>query len=216
MSELSRLVRNDTAIDAIAAYLDPLDPRRRERQVTALRRRDQARLFDKAADAPTIRLSHFVPEGVADLDPVHHPGRNTIATLPFFQRFQKRFTRPAGETERLFGYNASNAWFVRPGYFVAYETDGHGETWRERGGVVVDYHRVPDAAVPDGWPTVVPNDHGLQKLVYHRTRDFMRRVSEHVSIGRASRHDDDGDRILDYWFTLCRRDPDDSQEERTT
>lgn len=206
MNDLVELIRGDAAIGAIGAYLDGLDAARREREVTSLRRRDQARLFDKAADAPPIRITHFVPGELPDRTPVHHPGRNTILTLPYFQRFQKRFARPDGDADRLFGYNASNAWFVHPGYFVAYETDDHPE-WASRGGVVVDYHRVPDAPVPDGWPEVVANDVGLQKLVYHLTRDFMRAVSAHASVGRASREDDDGDVLLDYWFTLCRRDP---------
>jgi hypothetical protein len=206
MSELVTLIRSQSAIGDVEAYLDGLDAARREREVNALKRRDQARLFDLAADAPVIRLAHFVPDGVADLTPVHHPGRNTIATLPHFQRFEKRFARPAGERDRLFGYNESNARFIRPGYFVAYATDGRPE-WEARGGVVVDYHRVPDAEVPPGWPAVVENHVGLQKLVYRDTRDFMRRVSAHVSIGRASREDDRGDQLLDYWFTLVRRDP---------
>ncbi|MCZ7685424.1 MAG: hypothetical protein M5U28_44270 [Sandaracinaceae bacterium] len=147
-----------------------------------------------------------MPASLPALAPVHHPGRNTIMTLTYFQRFQKRFTRPEGEAARLFGYNASNAFFITPGYFVAYETDGH-EEWERRGGVVVDYHQIPDGEVPAGWPAIVPNSRGLQRLVYHLTRDFMRRVSSRASIGRASREDEKGDVLLDYWFTLCRRDP---------
>lgn len=207
-SELEALIRGDDAIDAIAAYLDGLEPDAREREANGLGRADQARLFEKAADAPTITVDHFVPKDVRDLVPVHHPGRNTIMTLPYFQGFQKRFTRAADGSGRLFGYNHSNAWFITPGYFVAYETAGvqGREAWAERGGVVVDYHQVPDAAVPEGWPKVIPNHQGLQRLVYHLTRDFMRRVSSHVSIGRASREDAKGDHILDYWFTLCRQD----------
>lgn len=205
MSELTSLIRGASPIAELTAYLDALDPARREAEANALGRADQARLFEKAGDAPPSRLTDFVPATVPDLSPVHHPGRNTIATFTYFQRFQKRFTRPAGDRARLFGYNASNASFIKPGYFVAYETKGN-EEWERRGGVVIDYHKVPDAGVPAGWPAVVPNEKGLQKLVYHLTRDFMRRVSAHVSIGRASREDEKGDRILDYWFTLCRRD----------
>lgn len=206
MSELITLIRGDSPIHAIADYVEGLDVERREAEVNVLARDDQARLFEKAADGPPITLSHFVPEAVPDLTPIHHPGRNTIATFGYFRNFQKRFTRPEGETERLFGYNASNAFFITPGYFVAYETTGN-EEWTARGGVVIDYHRVPDAKVPDAWPEVVPNSKGLQKLVYLNTRDFMRRVSEHVSIGRAAREDERGDVVLDYWFTLVRRDP---------
>jgi hypothetical protein len=205
MSELIALVRGPAPIALVAEYLDALEPEPRELELTSLGRADQARLFDKAGDAPPSRLTDFVPSAVPDRTPVHHPGRNTIATFSYFQRFQKRFARPDGDRARLFGYNASHAFFIKPGYFVAYETDAN-EAWEPRGGVVIDYHLVPDASVPDGWPAVVPNSQGLQKLVYHLTRDFMRRVSAHASVGRASREDASGDVLLDYWFTLCRRD----------
>ena len=205
MSELCALIRGEAPIAAIAEYLDALEAERREREVNALGRADQARLFEKAGDAPPARLTDLVPERVPELTPVHHPGRNTIATFTYFQRFEKRFARPAGERDRLFGYNASNAFFIKPGYFVAYETET--PEWKRRGGVVVDYHRIPDAAVPQGWPAIVPNSHGLQKFVYHLTRDFLRKVAEGVTIGRASREDEAGDVELDYWFTLVRREP---------
>jgi hypothetical protein len=206
MPELVALIRGDASIARIAEYLDGLDDAAREREVNGLRRRDQARLFEKAADGPPSRLADFVPAHVPDRTPVHHPGRNTVATFTYFQRFQKRFSRPTREATELYGYNSSNAWFIHPGYFVAYETDASSAEWQERGGVVIDYHRVPPGSVPDGWPPIVPNSKGLQRLVYHLTRDYMRRVSKGVSIGRASREDAKGDRILDYWFTLCRRD----------
>jgi hypothetical protein len=206
MSELITLIRGESPIDAITDYVDALDRERREAEVNVLGGKDQARLFEKAADAPPITLSHFVPDAIPALTPVHHPGRNTIATFGYFRNFQKRFTRPEGESARLFGYNASNAFFITPGYFVAEETAGNAE-WEKRGGVVIDYHRVPDAAIPSAWPEVVPNSQGLQKLVHLNTRDFMRRVSEHVSIGRAAREDERGDVVLDYWFTLVRREP---------
>ncbi len=53
-----------------------------------------------------------------------------------------------------------------------------------RGSWVVDYHRVPESAVPAGWPKVVPNWWGLQIFVYWGTRDFMRKVSDHVCVGK--------------------------------
>lgn len=205
MSALNALIQGDAAIGAIAEHLEALAPDAREREVNALRRKEQARLFEKAADSPRVRLTDFVPADLPELTPVHHPGRNTVATLTYFQRFEKRFTRPAGERKRLFGYNSSNAFFITPGYFVAYETES--DEWRRRGGVVIDYHQVPDAGVPEGWPKVVPNSQGLQKLVYHLTRDFMRKVAPGVTIGRAAREDERGDVELDYWFTLVRRDP---------
>ena len=47
-----------------------------------------------------------------------------------------------------------------------------------------------------------PNSEGLQRFIYMGTRDFMRRVSEHVSIGAAYK----GEKPLDHYFTLCRED----------
>ncbi len=216
---LRSLLAENTSIAKIAEYLDALTPDERAREGNGLGRSEQARLFEIAADAPRITLAHFVPDDVAPGRAVHHPGRNTISVFEHFQRFEKRFTRPTAERARglLAGYNASNAWFVHPGYFVAYETSGSRrspereasrEAWERRGGVVVDYFQVPDGLeLPAGWPPVRRNSQGLQRLVYHRTRDFMRRVSSHVSIGRASTEDEKGDRLLDYWFTLVREPP---------
>lgn len=213
MSDLVALIQEKASIDAIATYLNGKTGAEREQEVNGLRRQSQASLFEMAADSPRIRLSHFVPEGTGELKAVHHPGRNTIATFAHFQRFEKRFARQPGSTDRVIGYNASNAFFVTPGYFVAYETDAEfvGDKtaeWSSRGGVVVDYHQVPEVGspVPEGWPAIIPNSQGIQRLVYHNTRDFMRAVSPHVSVGRASVEDAKGDRILDYWFTLVRQE----------
>ena len=66
---------------------------------------------------------------------------------------------------------------------------------------VVDYFKVPDGPVPASWPWVVPNWVGPQVLVYNGTRDFMRKVSEHVSVGKPwSRLGE-----LPFCFVLVRR-----------
>ena len=89
---------------------------------------------------------------------------------------------------------------VGPGYFVAMPS-GTPE-WAARGAVVVDYFQVPEdtAALPEHWPEVVPNSKGLSRFVYNGTRDFMRRVSKHVSIGAAYK----GEKSLDHYFVLVR------------
>jgi hypothetical protein len=68
--------------------------------------------------------------------------------------------------------------------------------------VVVDYFQVPDGPVPAGWPAVKRNAQGLQRFVYDGTRNYMRRVSKHVSIGAAYK----GETPLDHYFVLCRED----------
>ena len=83
--------------------------------------------------------------------------------------------------------------------FVARSTEGV-VSWEERGAVVVDYFEVPDGPVAEDWPKVKPNSSGLQFFVYHRTRDFLRKVSTHVSIGAAYKVES----ALDHYFMLCR------------
>jgi len=188
-------------IDAIARHLDAVDARTRADQVLGLDRARQRTLYEKAAHAPALDLGYYV----GDAEPrreVLHDGANTLPLPPPLRRFQKRFSRVAGDAARLFGYNEGpTRQLVGPGYFVTVPTAGR-PAWETRGAVVVDYFQVPDGAVPEGWPKVVPNDWRLQRVVYHQTRDFMRRVSNHVSIGAAFKRE----RPLDHYFVLCRRD----------
>jgi hypothetical protein len=188
-------------IHAIARHLDGRDAAERSAEVLALGRDRQRMLYEKAAAAPGLDLDHFVGRAGARVE-VIHDGLNTLPLPPRLRRFQKRFCRPEGGGERLFGYNEGpTRKVVGPGYFVALATDGRPH-WQTRGAVVIDYFQVPDGAVADGWPAVVANDWRLQRFVYHQTRDFMRRVSSHVSIGAAFRRE----RPLDHYFVLCRRD----------
>jgi hypothetical protein len=186
-------------IGEIAAYLDGLAPDHRLHEVRQLGGADQARLYDLAKDGPPITLEHFVPKDRPTLREVIHEGKNT---LPAFQLFQKRMCRPSDGSDRLFGYNEG---FTRallgPGYFVTHPTAGNPD-WEERGAIVVDYFMMPDGEVAPGWPRVVPNSQGLQMLVYQGTRDFMRRVSAHVSIGAAYK----GEKKMGAYFALCRQD----------
>jgi len=195
---LTRLTKSRSCTPGeLAAYLDGLSHPQRLQQLHKLCRRGQARLWQRVASAPPLDLSHFVPGELPDQQEVIHHGRNT---LPLFRTFEKRFCRPAKETGRLFGYNegATRA-LLGPGYFVTRLTAGNA-AWEARGAVVVDYFQVPDASVAPGWPPVVENSQGGQRLVYHHTRDFMRRVSHHVSIGRAYK----GELRLPSYFVLCR------------
>lgn len=189
-----------TGIDAIAAYLDALGGDERLAQTRTLDRGEQRRLYEKAARAAPLTLDDFVPAGVAPRVEIIHDGRNTLPLLPSLKLFQKRFARAAGGA-RLFGYNQSP--FLRtvgPGFFVAVPTTGR-PGWEARGAIVVDYFQIPDGPVPVGWPEVVPNSKGLSRFVYHHTRDFMRRVSAHVTIGAAYKVE----KALDHYFVLCRQ-----------
>jgi hypothetical protein len=198
---LRELIQDFSAsIGAIASYLDGLSAGERLAETRTLSRDDQRRLYEKADASPPIDLAHFVPDGVAPRTQVIHDGRNTLPLPGGLKLFQKRFCRPEDGSARLFGYNQSPfLGTVGPGFFVAVPTRGRAE-WEKRGAVVVDYFQVPDGPVDPSWPKVIPNSKGLQTFVYNGTRDFMRKVSAHVSIGAAYK----GEKALDHYFILCR------------
>ena len=204
LSTVDLILDERTPVGAIANALDDMDHEERWQTLSRLDRKGQRSLYEKAADSTTIELTHFVGEGDHARTEVIHEGRNTLPLPAPLRRFQKRFCRPAGASERLFGYNEGpTRKLVGPGYFVAVRTEGR-PCWQARGGVVIDYFQVPEGEVAPGWPAVVANETGLQRFVYAGTRDFMRRVSAQVSIGAAYK----GDKPLDHYFVLCRvREP---------
>lgn len=197
---LKELLHDETSsISDVAAYLNALDHAARLDEVLAANKKDQVAMWDKAAAAEPLTFDHFVKPGTPPLTEVIHHGRNT---LPAFKLFEKRFCLPADREGQLYGYNhAPTKGLIGPGFFVAVGTAGNAE-WEARGGVVVDYFRVPETAVPESWPKVVPNSKGLQMFVYNKTRDFMRKVSEHVSIGAAYKKG----KPMGAYFVLCRED----------
>jgi hypothetical protein len=201
--ELERALADESlGLDALAEALDRATPSERRSAVLALGRDTQRRLYRLAERARALALEDFVPAERAPREAVRHLGRNTLPLPGSLRFFEKRFSRPDSGAPRLFGYNETPVVrLVGPGYFVAVPTAGQ-PAWEPRGAVVVDYFRVPDAAVPAGWPRVVPNSRGLQVLVYHHTRDFMRRLSRHVTIGAAYKNE----RALDHYFVLVRED----------
>jgi hypothetical protein len=201
VTDLAALVDDPHATcEAIGGYLDGLDGAARWREVGGLDRARQRMLYEKAAHAPAIDLAHFTGDARAR-EEVIHDGVNTLPLPPPLRRFQKRFCRPDRGDGRLFGYNEGpTRRVIGPGYFVAIPTSAR-PAWSARGAVVVDYFQVPDGEVAPAWPKVVDNHWRLQRFVYEATRDFMRRVSAHVSIGAAFKRE----RPLDHYFVLCRR-----------
>jgi hypothetical protein len=199
--DLKRLIWDDaTDIEAVGSALDAAPPEERLAAARALDRADQRALYRKAKGAAPLTLAHFVPPGSRPLEPVRHFGRNTLPTPGNLRLFEKRFCAPESGSGRLFGYNESPFRpLIGPGFFVAVSTS-HDPAWAERGAIVVDYFQIPDGRVAQGWPAVVPNTQGLQRFVYNKTRDFMRKVSTHVSIGAAYKVE----KSLDHYFILVR------------
>lgn len=200
--DLAALLRDpNTTLAAVADGLEALDHAGRVAAVEGTNLGELTRLWALAESAPPIDDTHFVLDQPA-LSPVVHDGWNSLPLPRASRRFQKVFARPEpGGAPRIFGYNEGDSRpLIGPGYFqlVPSDPDKLG-----RGAWVVDYFRVPDSAVPAGWPKVVPNWWGLQVFVYNGTRDYMRRVSPHVSIGKPWARAVE----LPFCFVLVRRDP---------
>jgi hypothetical protein len=188
LAELLKRDRPDRR--AIAAYLDSLTHAGRMAEITKLSGpRLQRRLWAAAGDAPVATLADMVPADSAPLREVIFHGKNS---LPAFTLFQKRFCRPARGADELWGYNhQALAWLTGPGYFVVHED-------RKRG-AAIDYREVPPER-PPSWPDVKTNDRGFSRFVYKDMVDYMRRVSQHVFIGAATRNGVE----LGNYFILCR------------
>ncbi len=179
---------------AIAELLDGLDSHSRPRIVRRLGRGDQRALYAKVEGFRPVGLTDLVPPDRADLVEVRHLGRNS---LPAFTIFEKRFCRLPGSApeapEAIAGYNfQALSPLTGPGYFMAVEDPATRE-------VLVDYRRLPDQK-PSNWPEIRSNERGLARFVYGFMVDRLRRVSEHVTIGSASRKG----RELGSYFVLCR------------
>ncbi len=164
-------------IDRLAAALDAMAEVDRVALVRTWDGKFQRRLWDACARGKTT-LADFVPPGTPPGVAIIHAGRNS---LPVFKTFEKHFCVAADRPDALYGYNegATRA-LIGPGYYVARE-------FPERGEVGVDYMQVPpeDSKLPAGWPSIKSNESGLQRFVYANMIDYMRKVSAHVTIGRA-------------------------------
>ena len=193
MSRFVELLRDKTTtIEEIEQYLDSLDSETRVIESRAVGPAEQRRLW-RLARGRRVTLEDIVPADCGPLEPVRHYGRNT---LPLFKTFEKRFCRPSDDTQEvLWGYNEGVARkAVGPGYFVTRTTEGDS-----RGEVVIDYYQVPPEK-PAEWPSIQSNDRFPSALVYGQMHDYLRRVSRHVTIGRAYKKD----RETPNCFTLCR------------
>jgi len=193
------LLHSGASIDEISSYLDGLSHGHRLHETRQLNGKAQALLYQRAKVSKPLTLDHFVPaDRPAGREVIHH-GKNS---LPLFTTFQKRFCRPAGEEGCLYGYNEGlTRPVIGPGFFVTHSTTDTPR-WHDRGAVVIDYFLAPHSPVPAEWPTVRPNSSGLQRFVYYQTRDFMRRVSNQVSVGRAYKNEKE----MPAYFVLCRED----------
>lgn len=192
MSKVQRileLVRADRIdFDALEEALDDASHPERVEATRQWGRSIQRRVFEQAEGRP-VTLEQLAGAGE---QPVHHWGKNTVA--PLVDHFQKRFVRAPNRDDVLYGYNES--WYrfaVSPGYYVAYQDEETGE-------VVVDYTRLPKEK-PDEWPRIIPNWTGLGVFTFVGMKDRLRRISDHVTQGRAYKR-----KPMNQFFVLVRED----------
>ncbi len=197
MPSLPHLLDDRAPLAALAACLDAMTHAQRVDTLASLTRAQQRQLYEAAETAPPLALDAFV--GDAPHTVVPHRGYNTLPLTASARRFTKWMCRQPGGA--VVGWNDSPfAWLIGPGFFTLRPTQGD-ETVHSA--VVVDYYMVPSRdGMPTAWPWIRPNWLGLQAFVYGWCHDYMRRVSEHVTIGAAFKWG----RPVGSWFVLCRDD----------
>jgi hypothetical protein len=190
--DVSVLLEPTIDLERLAEVLDGLGHEGRVHTTRTWGKKYQAQLFE-ACKGRTLDLDFLVPPSIGPLVEVIHDGKNT---LPAFTHFQKRFVKLEGEDFKVGGYNHQTLSPVTgPGYFVVRPGEGEHE-----GELAVDYTKVPKQK-PSSWPEIQTNEGGLSSLVYGGMIDYLRKVSTHVSIGRAFKG-----KAMDAWFTLVRMD----------
>jgi len=179
-------------IEELAKNLDGLGHAGRVAKMGTWDKKQMAAIFDACAGR-SITLEHLVPPGIGANVEVIHDLRNT---LPLFTDAMKLFARPEGGSQELGGFNRQFgiARVSEPGYFTVRQ--GENE-------LVIDYTKIPSSK-PSSWPALEANDRGLLNgIVWGGMVDHLRRVSQHVSIGRATKKG----KPIGQYFALVRRDP---------
>jgi hypothetical protein len=179
----------------VAELLDGLGHEGRVHSTSTWSAHHKSAIFEAAKGFRPIDLEFLVPGSVGRCEEVVHEGYNSMA---LFSRLEKRFANiaSAGAPE-IVGFN-EQTWraFTGPGYFSV----SLGEAEHE-GELVIDYRKIPREK-PASWPALRPNTGILGSVVFGGMIDYLRGISQHVSIGAATK--DGVSRKV--WFALVRQD----------
>ena len=162
-------------IEKLNETLNKGDHQARMEWLGQVNKNDMINLFEIAKD--NLEPEYFVDIKESQLKEKIHFGKNS---LPMFNNFQKRFAfSNGGSKTEILGYNhQSMSWITGPGYFnVLSSEDGLSSC-------VIDYNHIPETTC-DSWPSIKDNDGFPRNLVYGGMQDYMKKISDHVSIGRA-------------------------------
>src|SRR3569832_593830 len=99
--DLSLLIGAGASPEALASYLDALEPLARVREVQSLSGASQAALYERCASAPPLTLVFLVPPGTPPRQEVIFAGRNN---QPLFRLFEKRFARSPNNTNDSYNH----------------------------------------------------------------------------------------------------------------
>lgn len=181
--------------ERLAQILDGLGHDGRVHTTRTWDKRRQEAIFEAVKGFRPLDLDFLVPSGTDPLVEIIHFGHNT---LPAFSNFQKRFVKLDGEDVPVGGYNhQSMQGITGPGYFSV--TKGEGD---HEGELVIDYTKVPKSK-PDAWPEIQKNDGFVSGIVNGGMIDYLRGISQHVSIGVAYKNG----QHRNQWFAMVRKDP---------
>ena len=187
MAQTPPLPSLSDSIEPIAAALDALSHDERVNWTRGLGSKEQRALW-ALTEGRNVAFEYFA----------HEPGKTVIHwgqnSLPAFTTFQKRFHKRTDGIERdIQGYNHNT------GIAAAFSGPGHYTLVEINGTTAIDYTVMPPD-VPADFPALVDNDGGTRQLVYGGMQDHMRRVSRHVTVGRAYKKG----KVMNAWFLLVR------------
>ena len=177
-------ISKPSQVQAISELSGPLNASTHAERVAwcrSLNGKELYRLFELAKDGGPLKSADLVGK-LGEV--IIHKGKNGV---PVFTYFEKRFVQLDGE---IGGYNDGHEtapfgasiyrMITGPGHYSCYDSpDVPGEVW-------VDYRTIPKTQCPD-FPTLIDNDSGLRALIFGNMVDIVRRVSEHVAVGDATK-----------------------------
>jgi hypothetical protein len=186
MSQPSIPLPDATDILSLRTALDAASNEQRLAWLGGLSGRQIVALYD-LAEGQRLEVS-AMHRGEGEV--VIHEGMNSML---MFRSFQKRMVIQDGEVS---GYNHQFwAWLTGAGSFsLRASPDVDGE-------LHIDYINLPRQGHPE-FPPVVDNTKGLSALAYGNMIDVLRRVSDHVTVGKAYLKGEP----RGQFFALCRRE----------
>ena len=189
------MVREGESIEKIEKAFNALSHEERLEEMYKFKSKDQDKLYELASGR-YAGPDFFVPKKRYGQEVIHWG----VNSLPFFSKFQKRMTaKNGGKTTSYSGYNEQTMKGVTgPGYFSLLDKkEGpHGKKQ-----VAINYYDEPGFKY-DSWSKMAKNTSGLSRFVYGNMHDWMWKVSDHVSIGKANKNG----KFMNNWFILCRED----------